>query len=118
MQPQHVNVNVNLRKLLSAHKSHISETSLFTGAWWGLPPRAIGSRAERFIGRFIGRLRYLPKDAPTAAEIENEADTRLFRSVFCDGTFSRETVRTYKNPGDQTIFSTKNIPGDSLIFIW
>jgi len=41
------------------------------------------------VVRFIGRLRrsgYLPKDAPTVAEILNEAVARLFRSVSIDVT--------------------------------
>ena len=31
--------NVNLRKLLSAHKSHVRETSLFTGTNMGMKGR-------------------------------------------------------------------------------
>src|SRR6218665_1015412 len=38
--------NVNLRKLLSAHKSHVRETSLFTGA---IPNQVRNNQTSRFI---------------------------------------------------------------------
>src|SRR6218665_133633 len=38
--------NVNLRKLLSAHKSHVRETSLFTGA---IPKSVRNSQTSRFV---------------------------------------------------------------------
>src|SRR6218665_1112957 len=44
----HVNVkcNVKLRKLLSVHKSHVRETSLFTGA---IPNPVRNSQTSRFV---------------------------------------------------------------------
>src|SRR6218665_4101780 len=38
--------NVKLRKLLSAHKSHVTETSLFTGA---IPNPVHNSQTSRFV---------------------------------------------------------------------
>src|SRR6218665_3332542 len=38
--------NVKLRKLLSAHKSHVTETSLFTGA---IPNPVRNSQTSRFV---------------------------------------------------------------------
>ena len=38
--------NVNLWKLLSAHKSHVRETSLFTGT---IPNQVCNSKASRFV---------------------------------------------------------------------
>jgi len=40
--------NVNLRKLLSAHKSHVKDTSLFTGA---IPNQVRHSQISRFGAR-------------------------------------------------------------------
>ena len=40
--------NVKLRKLLSAHKSHVRETSLFTGA---IPNPVRNSQTSRFVAR-------------------------------------------------------------------
>src|SRR6218665_2421028 len=52
-------------------------------AWWGFASEGDRGRVERFIGR-LRRSGYLPKEAPTSAEMVNEAETRLFRSVRCD----------------------------------
>src|SRR6218665_2644359 len=51
-------------------------------------------RVERFIGR-LRRSRYLPKEAPTAAEMVNEAEAHLFRSVRCD---SRHVLKKHLPP--------------------
>src|SRR6218665_1734285 len=48
-------------------------------AWWGFASEGDRGRVEGFIGR-LRRSWYLPKDAPTAAQIANEAEASLFRS--------------------------------------
>src|SRR6218665_1689390 len=52
-------------------------------AWWGFASEGDRGRVERFIRR-LRRSGYLPKEARTAAEMVNEAEARLFRSVRCD----------------------------------
>ena len=54
-----------------------------TSAWWGFATKGDRGRLERFTGR-LRRSGYLPKEAPTAAEMVNEAEACLFRSVRCD----------------------------------
>src|SRR6218665_1884134 len=61
-------------------------------AWWRFASEGDRGRIERFIGR-LRRSGYLPKEAPTAAEMVNEAETRLFMSVRCD---SLQSARTEK----------------------
>src|SRR6218665_4120136 len=41
-------------------------------AWWGFASEGDWGRVERFIGQLM-RSGYLPKEAPTAAEMVNEA---------------------------------------------
>src|SRR6218665_2853617 len=48
--------------------------------WWGFASEGDRGRVERFIGR-LRRSGYLPKEAPTAADMVDEAEARLFRSV-------------------------------------
>src|SRR6218665_3738364 len=51
----HCACNVNLRKLLSAHKSHVRETSLFTGA---TPNQVCNSQTSPFVvGSKPGRVK-------------------------------------------------------------
>src|SRR6218665_1708577 len=63
-------------------------------AWWGFASEGDRGRVERFIGR-LRQSGYLPKEAPTAAEMVNEAEARLFRSVRCD---NRHVLKKYLPP--------------------
>src|SRR6218665_1733149 len=62
--PKIVNVNVNLRKLISAHKSHVRETSLFAGA---MPNQVRNSQASRVVS--------VPDQNPGRSSRGNTADT-------------------------------------------
>jgi len=57
-----VNVNVNLRKLLSAHKSHVRKVSLFTGA---IPIQIRNNQTSRLIS--------VPGQYPRSTGLEPEA---------------------------------------------
>src|SRR6218665_2386148 len=63
-------------------------------AWWGFASEGDRGRVERFIGR-LRRSGYLLKEAPTAAEMVNEVEACLFRSVRCD---SRHVLKKHLPP--------------------
>ena len=63
-------------------------------SWWGFASEGDRGRVERYIER-LRRSGYLPRETPTTAEMVNEAEACLFRSVRCD---SRHVLKKHLPP--------------------
>src|SRR6218665_320304 len=72
--------NVNLRKLLSDHKSHVRETNLFTGA---IPNQVRNSQTSRFVA--------VPGQNPERSSRGDSAGVR-FQSVMAGVCFCRSCL--------------------------
>src|SRR6218665_3558495 len=73
-----VTCNVTLRKFLSAHKSHVRETSLFTGA---IPNPVHNSQTSRFVS--------VPGQNPERSSLGDSVVLRLQSVMMADVSWCR-----------------------------
>src|SRR6218665_1315503 len=69
----------NCKRLLY-RATTISSLMYASPSWWGFTPAGDRERMERLINK-LRRCEFLPMSAPSASNLANEADQRIFRSV-------------------------------------